>query len=261
MKQILLLFALFFAMVVNAQNSKVVSVRLNSQNGQNNKKDSSHAQVDAINQRADALIKDIDSLYLKYDTMDDKWFQDKKKTKGKMDEVKGQQTAQQNRIKEANDNIENIKEEMKWIDELRAYYENGTLDDLYKGDALHPCANVTTLQLHMRLLGKNYPKKMDDLMLMAECANSVKGEYNAARNNDYRNRLDKMTECDTKWTIDGLLAVHGEIKEEVDKWDSHTLMGFMTFRKYLMNEYGVDLDADFPFLAEQARKKIELIQK
>lgn len=261
MKQILLLFALFFAIVVNAQNSKTVSVRPNSQNSQNNKKDNSSAQVDAINQRADALINDIEALYRKYDTMNDKWFQDKKKTKGKMDEVKGQQTTQQNRIKEANNNIENIKEKMKWIDELRVYYENGTLDDLYKGDALHPCANVTTLHLHMQLLGKNYPKKLDDLLLMAECANLVKEEYNATRNNDYRNRLGKMTECDTKWVIDGLLAVHGEIKEEVNKWGGHTLMDMMTFRKYLMNEYGVELDTDFPFLAEQARKKVELPKK
>jgi len=254
MKRIFILFILFLAAITaNAQTSKT--------NPRNEKKEPLSSQVKTLNQHIDDLIRDVDLLYSVYDGMEDKWFKDNKKKIEKIDGVKGQQKKQNDTINQVNDSINTIEKEMEWVNELRAYYENGTLDDLYKGDAMHPSANVTTLRLHMQLLGKNYPKKMNDLMLMAECANSLNVEYNAARNNEYRTQLGKMTECDTKWAIDGLLAVHGDIKNEIDKWDGHTLMDFMTFRKYLMNEYGVELDVDFPFLAEQARKKVELSKK
>ena len=49
----------------------------------------------------------------------------------------------------------------------------------------------------------------------------------------------------------------GDIKNEIDKWNEHTLKGLMTLRTNLMNEYGVDLDKDFPYLAEQAWKSIK----
>lgn len=251
----LIIFALFIAVIASAQ--RPITVKQFPNNANQKESIPTATQVAEVNQRVNALIKDIESLYSQYNGMSDQWFKNEKDIKTKMQkEVKDLQEEQQKSINTANNSIETIKNEMKWIDELRAYYGNGSLDDLYRGDQQHPKADVSTLRLHMQLLGKDYPKKMDDLLEMAECASSINKEYNAALNKEYRNRLGKVAECDTKWDIDGLLAVHGDVKNEIDKWNDRTLPGLMTLRRYLMNEYGVDLDKDFPVLAEQAWKSI-----
>lgn len=255
MKKILLIVMLFLAMGANAQQLKKSN---NSANPKN--ENPTPEQVAELNQRINALINDIESLYSQYKGMSDQWFQNKKEIDKKFNGengVKKEQQAQLVMINEANGKITTIKGELKWIDELRNYYEKGSLDDLYRGNSDHPCADVATLMLHKQLLGSNYPKKIDDLLLLAESAQSLKEEYDAARNKDYRNRLRNMAECDIKWDIDGLLAVHGDIKKEMDNWEEHTLKGLMDKKSYLMNEYGVDLDKDFPYLAEQAWKSIK----
>lgn len=264
----LIIFALFIASFANAQQPIVA-------NKANQKENFPTAtQVAEVDQRVKALIKDIESLYSQYEGMSDQWFKDENrinekfygkkgakngKKGGKNGEkgVKNEQGEQQKAIGVADSTINVIKGKLDWIDKLRDYYENGSLDDLYRGDQQHPKAEVSTLRLHMKLLGKDYPKKMDDLLLLAESAQSLKEEYDAARNKDYRNRLRNMAECDIKWDIDGLLAVHGDIKKEMDNWEEHTLKGLMDKKSYLMNEYGVDLDKDFPYLAEQAWKSIK----
>lgn len=257
MKHIVLLFLLSLSMAALAQGHKVTKMPPTSptKNGTNG---STATQVDNLNQRIDILLKDINSMYNVYDEMDDKWFKEKKDKQKKMEEVKTQQGDQRTRNEKAVDSIKEINAQMEWIRNLRDYYEKGSLDDLYRGDNLHPHADTLTLGLHKQLLGENYPKKIDDLMLLAECASLLEKEYNEGRNQEYRNRLAKMDDCKTKRDLDDLLDIHGDIKEDVDKWEDYSLKGYTEFKEYMRTEYGRELDVNFPFLAEQARKKVEL---
>lgn len=272
MKKLLLLFTLFLTMAVAAQKPTAQKVQINTKTSIGSNENLS-ASVKDINNRVDALVKDIEALYDTYNTMEDKWFQndgggvlgffkkDNKEKESKIGRVQMQQDSLRNRIEKAQNVIDSLKSELRWIDTLRMYYEKGSLDDLYRGDDRHPKADLKTLQLHKKILGTNCPKKMDDLLLLAQCAQSLNEEYNAPRNRDYLNRLGKVADCDTKWDLDGLLAVYGDIKDEVDKWKDNSLRGFMTFKNYLKTEYGVDLETDFPDLAKQARKKAGLSNK
>lgn len=259
MKQIVLLFAVLLAFTANAQ-----TVRKNPKPAVGKAKGSvDSTQINDLNQRVADLINEVDSLCQIYNGMNDKWFQGKA-IDARMKDVKQQCDKAKESMENANTAIDSIKEEMAWIDELLKYYDSHSLDELYRGDGRHPCASVPTLKLHQKLLGTNYPKKIDDLLLLAESASSLKEEYDAEKNKRYQNGLKLITGCDTKWNIDGLLAVHGYIKDELDKGkgsEISTLKELMEFEKYLMNEYGVDLDADFPYLAKQAWAKLPIGRK
>lgn len=225
----------------------------NAQNKEPNALDSIKDKMSALTEQVQSLYNDIAELN-KYVNKDANFRKVYQNPEDSFNELKEERDNLIEEIKGINTEKIDIENEQHWIDTLRTYYENGSLDDLY------PHADTLTLRVHKQLLGKNYPKKLDDLLVMVECANLLKVEYDASRNENHRKRLSNVAESDMKWIIDGLLAAHEKVKKNVDNWTDYSLMGFITFRKSLQNELGVLLDT-FPFLAEQARKKVELSKK
>ena len=78
----LIIFALFIAVIASAQ--RPITVKQFPNNANQKESIPTATQVAEVNQRVNALIKDIESLYSKYNGMSDQWFKNEKDIKTKM---------------------------------------------------------------------------------------------------------------------------------------------------------------------------------
>lgn len=176
------------------------------------------------------------------------------------DEIVAQDTDFSTQLNELNNEIADIDKQIKtieddgeWIESLRDYYTNGSLDNLY----IH--ADTLMLRVHKQILGPDYPKQMDDLMVMVESSNFLKQKFNSSVNEMYVNKVKQLKNCSTKWKIKKLLDNYGVINNDVMSWtmgEKHSLYDMMVFKKDLNESHGINIDKDYPYLAEEIIKSV-----
>ena len=156
-------------------------------------------------------------------------------------------------IKTIQTRINNLKKD-SWVEDLRKYYQNGKIDQLYAH------ADLLLLSTHKDILGENYPKKMDSLEVLLKCSELFKNKYNANDNKAYQEKLKEVSECETKNSLQYLLSQQKDITDEVDEWikdeKKHTLFGMKMFYNEIEDGYKVSFEEDYPYLAQIVRDKV-----
>lgn len=159
-------------------------------------------------------------------------------------------------IKEKNDSIQFIKQEIAWVDTLPHYYASHNLDKLFED------TDFQILDAHrevLRVLGKAVPSAIAQLHYMHESADLLKREYDEKATQECLGLLKNVPDCTKKKELQWLLETHSAVTSETNSWignDEHTLYELMVFRKYLKDYYEVDMENHYPFLAEKARKTV-----
>ena len=146
--------------------------------------------------------------------------------------------------------IETSKTKLQWIETLRNYYSTTPIDTLFSH------SDPTSLKVHKQILEKRYPKVIDELQILMECSDALKNEYNEKRNQSCLHNLQKVQNCRSKEYLEGVLQVQLAITEEVDNWiskEEYSLYDIFKLADKLYKDYEVDLESDFPFLANKIR--------
>ena len=201
------------------------------------------AGIVCINQQIDSLKGSIHREYNGFSTQ--KLYTDEKFRNDSLASIDKEKESLKNKIKDDTCVINSLKEEYKAVDRIREYYEKGNIDTLYAH------ADLMTLHIHKNIFGDSYPKVMDDLKILLECTDLFAKEYDDKQNKTHIQNLKEVRQCDTKEQLEGFLLVHKDITDEVNSWikdEEHTLYSMMMFRRYLYNNYGITIDADFPYL-------------
>lgn len=213
-------------------------------------------RISDINQKIDCLKKDIQGKYQEF--CDQKLYTDEKTRNAAFDELEKEKEALQIQIKKLNHDIDSLKEEYQAIDKIREYYESYDIDSLF----IH--ANPIVLNTHKKIFGDGYPKVIkviDDLQILLECADLLKGGYDEAKNSSEREKLKGVQDCKAKEHLDILLSEQKDITDEVNSWikeEKHTIYSMMTFQREMHSAYGISLDTDFPYLYGKIVEKLEL---
>lgn len=210
-------------------------------------------RIHSINNQIDSLRKDIHKEYLEYSKQ--QLYTSGKYQNDAFLKIKEESHSFQNRIKEIEHEIDSLNKENMSVDRIREYYEKNSIDSLY----IH--VDLSTLMTHKKMLSPEYPTIIDDLQILLESGDLLKKEYNEKRNSSKQQEMRSVKQCKTKEYLEGLLSVQKDISEEVDNWikdEEHTLYSIIMFRTYLFNNYGVSLDADYPYLSDKVIKKVAL---
>lgn len=205
-----------------------------------------------ISQRLDALNDSIDSVYKRYN--DNKLFSDKEYRNNVFAKLDNEIRTLRAKEDSLNVVIVNGERKLQWVDKLRAYYEDTDIDTLYAH------SDLVSLDTHIKILGTSHPKVMDELKVLFEGKQLLFRKMDPTGNAKARNNLKKVRDCDSKEYLDGLLAVHKEVTEEVEKWlreNNHGMYDAQLLYRRIDNNYGVSLDTDFPYLAGKVREKVK----
>lgn len=223
-------------------------------------------EVDALCRRVDSLTQRISDKYATY--TNDTVYYDLLYKKGELfgigksvqektfKEIATELKTMRARIKEKNDSIKVINQEIAWVDTLPAYYASHNLDELFE------VTDFQILDVHrevLSVLGKEVPASIDQLQYMHKSADLLKREYDANATEECLGLLKKVPDCAKKKELQWLLEKHSAVTSETKSWignDEHTLYELMDFRKYLKDYYEVELEKHYPFLAEKARKTV-----
>lgn len=253
------IFVLFIAINVGtlgyAQESKRNDSQLMQKSGHGNPQQKSGNltwRIVDINHQIDSLKNEIHEEYQKYSNQ--KLYTDEKFRNTDFAELETEKEVLRTRIIELNHDIDSRKKECQSVDRIWEYYENGNIDTLFAH------ADTLSLQIHKKIFGKGYPKVMDDIQTLLECADLLTKEYKEGQNSFGLQNLRGVQQCETKEYLDGLLSVQKDITDEVNSWirdEEHTLYSMVMFRNYLYNNYGISLDVDFPYLFGKVIEKVE----
>lgn len=209
------------------------------------------AKINEIENLIESLKTEIHSMYLNY--REQPLFSDKKFQSESFKGLEKEKADLLIRIKNIKDSIVVLEEKCKWVDRLREHYEKGNVDTLIVQ------SDLVSLRVHKSILGKNYPKVMDDLQTLLEAEELLTKGYDAKQNQKYIQNLENVQQCERKEYLIGLLQVHKDITDEVNNWmakEEHTLYSMAVFQNYLINNYGVALDTDYPWLATKIRETV-----
>lgn len=162
--------------------------------------------------------------------------------------------------KSCNDSIKAVQSRIKkleqdsWIRDLRIYYQNGKIDQLYAH------ADLKSLSTHIMILGKDHPKVMDDLEILLRCSELLQKEYNAKDNEQFLAQLNEVPDCATKESLQYLLARQNEVTERVENWikedKKHILFGMWDLCNEINEVYSVSFDEQYPYLSQKVRDKV-----
>ena len=249
----LLIITIGVVLFGNAQKVKNVGTGLRQKTVKAQTLDAVLGSIDNINHQIDSLKDFIHSEYQGYNTQ--KLYTDKKFRNDTLANIDREKEALQNKIKEDISIVYSLKEEYKSVDRLREFYDKGNIDTLYAH------ADQITLCIHKKIFGNDYPKIMDDLQVLLECAELLAQGYDEKKNKASIQNLKGVRQCDTKELLEGLLLVQKDVSDEVNSWikdEEHTLYSLVMFRKYLFNNYGITLDADFPYLSAKVTEIVKL---
>lgn len=205
-----------------------------------------------INHQIDSLNNDIHREYQGFN--EQKFYTDTKLRKDSLANLEREKEALQKMIDENKAMVTSLEKEYQAVDSILEYYEKGNIDTLYAH------VDLMTLHIHKKIFGESYPRVMDDLQILLECAALFDKEYDEEQNKTCIQNLNDVRQCDTKDLLEGFLLVHKDVADEVNSWikdEEHTLYSMVMFRRYLYNNYGVTLDADFPYLSA---KVVEMVQ-
>lgn len=245
--------------VVNAMNNRLeelkqqetksrVAVPTNATNGGSNLSE----KINDIENQIESLKTEIHSIYLSYSKQP--LFSDKKAQTEAFNRVEKEKKDLQTRIVRINDSITILEENHQWIERLREYYEKRSIDTLFVQ------SDLVSILVHKSIIGNIYPKVMDYIQTLLEGAELLTKEYDAKQNQKYVQSLKNVQQqCERKEYLIGLLQVHKDITDEVNNWmakEEHTLYSMAVFQNYLINNYGVALDTDYPWLATKIRETV-----
>ena len=208
-----------------------------------------------LSNQFNTLLQDIDAdyqSYLKSDLYKKLYAGDKDKT---FNEISETIRALEIKRQTLPSSIDSLEARQKWVNEVRNYYSSTNIDVLYAH------ADLVSLSIHKQILGNNCPSVINELQVLLECAELIKNPYNAVQNSQGRKNLQGVRQCERKDYLLGLLDIYDMVSANVDTWINDkkcSLSDFITFYNYLQGEYGIDLDKDFPFLAERVRKAVVL---
>lgn len=209
------------------------------------------AKIIDIESRIESIKAEIHSLYLSYSKQ--QLFSEKKYQAEAFAKLENEKADLRIRINSINDSINDLEEKNKWVESLRDYYERVNVDSLIVQ------SDLVSLKIHKSILGKKYPKVMDDLQAMLEAAELLTQGYDEKQNQKYVQILKNVQQCERKEYMMGLLQVHKDITVEVNNWlakEEHTLYNMTVFQNYLFNNYDVALDTDYPWLAAKVRESV-----
>lgn len=144
-----------------------------------------------------------------------------------------------------------LEEALQMTDKiLRDYYEKDI-------DSLYELSNMRSLQIHKQMLEGEPPQIMNDLEILFACLDLLENECDETKIAGGLEQLEKVRECYTKKYIRALLIWQKTIAGEVNHWlqgDDHSWFALALFRGKLYEDYGVNLDIDYPYLASEVRK-------
>lgn len=206
-----------------------------------------------INSLIDNLKKDIEEEYQKYSSTE--MYTNEKTRDADFATLGAEMESLRILEKELNHDIDFLKNEYQAVDRIRKYYENSNIDSLFAH------ADLMSLQIHKNIFGVEYPKVMDNLQILLECADLLEHKYDSKKKELGRQKLKDVPPCETKEYLDGLLAVQEDITDEVDSWtkdEEHTLYSMTKLRNYLYNNYEISLEIDFPYLYNKVIENVEL---
>ena len=242
-------FLLLIASIIVMHQPKQMSASMTSQKLSENL----IGRIHTINSQIDSLKRDIHNEYLEYNGQ--MLYTDINTQKSTFSEISKKNDSLRTCIEEINNEIEQLKINDSSIDKIRAYYENSIVDSLFAH------VDPSSLKVHKRILGSDYPKVMDDLQVLLESAEMLKKVYEASQNSALLQKLKIIQPCKNQEYLDGLLSVQKEITDEVNSWimnEEHTLYNMVLFRTYLYNNYGISLHEDFPYLANMVIEKVRI---
>ena len=207
----------------------------------------------AINSQIELLKNEIHEDYMYFSGLQE--FSDRQSSQHRLDELVSKKNALLNRISEVSNRNSILLEELKYVDDLRDYYENNLVDSLFLS------SDLASLHLHKAVIGDDYPKVMDDLEMILECRELFDKEYNPSSNEECLNRIESLPSCQATDRVKDLLIVHKDVTNEVASWirqSGHSLLEMVRFQKRLEDFYGVSLDSDYPYLADAVRRVVQL---
>ena len=211
-------------------------------------------RIRSVNHQIAQLKSDIITEYQGYNK--DKLYTDENARNADFNKLEKEKTSLRNQIKEIDQSIQSLNDEYQAVERIREYYEKGNIDTLFNH------TDLLSLQIHKKIFGAEYPKVMDELLILLECAGLLKQEYNLMRKSSGRKRLKDVQQCKTKEYLDGLLSIQEDITNEVSSWikdEEHTFYDIVLFRNYLYNNYAISFDVDFPYLYKKIIERIELL--
>lgn len=207
---------------------------------QNEKESDLFSKIDNINRQIENLRYEIDREYERYSN-ETRFNED---TLAYLDREKD---VLRDVIKIFEDSIAQIEKDLRFDSVLRDFYSKDI-------DVLFTCTDLVSMQVHKRILGKNYPRVMDNLQILLECKELFKKEFNEKQNQAYQQKLNVVQQCEAKEHLSDLLDLHQEISADVDSWikSEHSLYEMML----LYRDYSVTIDDDYPWLAAKIRKAV-----
>ena len=215
--------------------------------------DSLIVRISDINQKIDGLKNDIQEKHQEFRKQ--KLYTDKKTRDAIFDKLEKQKEGLQSQIKGLSAETDSLKKGLEVVDKLREYYETNNIDSLF----IH--ADPLSLQTHRTILGEDYPKVINDLQILLECADLLRSGYDKVKNSSKREVLKSVQNCKTKEHLDILLSEQKDLTDEVNNWmkvEKHTIYSMVTFQREMHSAYGISLDADFPYLYRKIVEKLEL---
>ena len=127
-------------------------------------------------------------------------------------------------------------------------------------DTLFSHCNPISLRVYKQIFGENYPSVMDELQILLECSEALKKKYDEEQIQTCLQKCQRVRECPTKEYLEEILPLYKDITEEVDKWlldNDHSLYSMAIEIDVINDNYGVDLESDFPFLANKIRETVQ----
>ena len=150
--------------------------------------------------------------------------------------------------------IETSKTKLQWIETLRNYYSTTPIDTLFSH------SDSTSLKVHKQILEKRYPKVMDELQILLECSEALKKKYDEEQIQTCLQKCQRVRECPTKEYLEGLLSLYKDINDEVALWlldKDYSLYSMAIEIAYINDNFGIDLEFDFPYLANKIRGTVQ----
>lgn len=206
-----------------------------------------------INEKIANLKKEIGMEYDKY--AKEKFYSDKNYQTATFDSLDKDIKSLERQIKAINDSVAAMKKENDtFMEKLKYFYSDTNIENLYGK------ADLVSLEIHRTILGRDYPKVMDELIILLQCSNSFSQKYNEKENSQCLQQLKSVRQCNLKDSLEYLLLSYKEVSDEVENWKKsdreHSLYSMMSLLSYVKREYNRQIDKEYPYLFASLRESV-----